>query len=90
MTIIDLFTIVVIVTVCTAVAQAIFDFRREGVILSLILGTFGAFVGIQLARALELPDLFTVHVGTLSIPIIWSIMGSGLFAIILSVFIRRI
>lgn len=89
MNLIDITTFLVIVTICAIIAQAIFNFERAGVIISVILGSLGAFIGIVIARVLDLPDLFTVQVGPETVPILWMIMGSGMFAIILSFIIRR-
>jgi uncharacterized membrane protein YeaQ/YmgE (transglycosylase-associated protein family) len=90
MTIIDFLTFLVIVAICASVAQAVFNFQKGGVLVSVVLGTLGAFIGIMISRALELPELFTIQVGPETIPIIWSIMGSGFFAIVLSLFLKRI
>ncbi len=89
MSIIDVFTFLVIFVVCSSIAQAIFDFRGGGLVFSIILGVIGAAVGIMIARTLALPDMFTVQVGETHIPILWSIMGSGIFAIILSFVLKR-
>jgi len=90
MTFIDIITFLVIVIVCISIAQAIFDFRRGGLVISALLGISGAVIGIVIARSLDLPDLFTVQVGERDIPILWSIMGSGFFAIFLSFVIKRV
>jgi hypothetical protein len=42
-----------------------------------------------LARALGLPELFTVHIGTTNFPIVWSIIGSALFVAIIALLTRR-
>ncbi len=89
MTFIDFLTVFLIVSVCAMIAQAVFNFRKGGLIISAILGSLGAFIGIATARVLELPDLFTVQVGPETVPILWSIMGSGIFAILLSMILRR-
>ncbi len=90
MTFFDFVILVVIVAICISLGQAIIGFRKRGIIGSTALGLFGAYLGITLARLLELPDLFTVQVGPEVVPIFWSIMGSGIFLIFINIFLRRI
>jgi uncharacterized membrane protein YeaQ/YmgE (transglycosylase-associated protein family) len=90
MSLIDFFALLVIFGICATLGQAVFDFRKGGFILASVLGILGALLGIYLSRVFSLPELFTVHIGTETIPIIWSIMGSGVFVIILNIFVKRL
>lgn len=89
MSIIDYFLIFVIVGVCGIIAQAVFNFRKSGFALSVLLGTIGAFLGVIIARMLEIPELLTIQIGYEAIPVFWSVMGSGIFAILLNIVIKR-
>ena len=48
-----------------------------------------AFIGLWLARQLKLPEIFTVQIGGEAFPIVWSIVGSFLFALVVSLLSRR-
>jgi uncharacterized membrane protein YeaQ/YmgE (transglycosylase-associated protein family) len=90
MTFTDIFILLIIVAVCISFGQAIIGYRKGGILASAALGIFGAYLGITLSRLLDLPELFTVQVGPESVPIFWSIMGSGFFVIFINMFLRRI
>jgi uncharacterized membrane protein YeaQ/YmgE (transglycosylase-associated protein family) len=47
-------------------------------------GFIGALLGRWLAGLLHLPELFVIHVGGESFPVIWAIIGSALFVAIIS------
>jgi uncharacterized membrane protein YeaQ/YmgE (transglycosylase-associated protein family) len=75
--------------VCGSIGQAIAGYSRGGCLVSIALGFIGALVGIYLARAIGLPELFAINIGGKPFPIIWSIIGSALFVAIISLITRR-
>ena len=84
MTILDLIILLIIAGICGALGQAITGFSRGGCLVSIALGFVGALLGMWLSRALGLPELFAVQIGTTSFPIIWSIIGSALFVAVIA------
>jgi uncharacterized membrane protein YeaQ/YmgE (transglycosylase-associated protein family) len=68
--------------------MAIAGFSRGGCLTSIALGFVGALLGMWLARELNLPELFTLRVGDVQFPIVWSIIGSALFVGVLSLLTR--
>ncbi|HKO59930.1 MAG TPA: GlsB/YeaQ/YmgE family stress response membrane protein, partial [Pyrinomonadaceae bacterium] len=56
--------------------------------VSIALGFVGALLGMWLSRAMGLPELFAVQIGTTSFPIIWSIIGSALFVAVIALVTR--
>lgn len=89
MTLFDLLILLIVAGICGALGQAITGFSRGGCLVSIALGFVGAVIGMWLARTLGLPELFAVHIGTTSFPIVWSIIGSALFVAIISLLTRR-
>lgn len=89
MSLMDWLVLLLIAGICGALGQAISGFSRGGCLVSIALGFIGALIGLWLARALGLPELFTVQVGVKQFPIVWSIIGSALFVAIISLFTRR-
>lgn len=88
MTILDLIVLLIIAGICGALGQAITGFTRGGCLVSIALGFVGALLGMWLSRALGLPELFAIQIGTTSFPIIWSIIGSALFVAVIALITR--
>ncbi|HYP28308.1 MAG TPA: GlsB/YeaQ/YmgE family stress response membrane protein [Blastocatellia bacterium] len=88
MDLISLLILLLIAGICGALGQAIAGYSRGGCLVSIALGFIGALLGMWLAGALGLPELFSINVGGRAFPIIWSIIGSAIFVAILSLFTR--
>jgi uncharacterized membrane protein YeaQ/YmgE (transglycosylase-associated protein family) len=88
MTLIDLLILLIVAGLCGSLGQAISGYSRGGCLVSIALGFIGALIGLWLARALALPELFSVNIGGTKFPIIWSIIGAALFVAVIS-FISR-
>jgi uncharacterized membrane protein YeaQ/YmgE (transglycosylase-associated protein family) len=89
MTLLELFILLLIAGICGSVAQSMVGFTQRGCIVSIITGFIGAIIGTWLARKLNLPDFFVVNVGNKNFPVVWSIIGSVIFAAALSFISRR-
>lgn len=89
MTLFDLLILLLVAGICGALGQAITGFTRGGCLVSIALGFVGAVVGVWLARAMGLPELFPVRIGTTNFPIVWSIIGSALFVGVIALVTRR-
>ena len=89
MTLFDLLVLLLIAGICGALGQAIAGFSRGGCLVSIALGFVGAVLGMWLARAMGLPELFPIRIGTTNFPIVWSIIGSALFVAIIALITRR-
>jgi uncharacterized membrane protein YeaQ/YmgE (transglycosylase-associated protein family) len=88
MTLIDFLILLLVAGLCGSLGQAISGFSRGGCLVSIALGFIGAIIGLWLASALKLPELFTVNIGGRPFPIIWSIIGSAIFVAIISLLTR--
>ncbi|HLF85289.1 MAG TPA: GlsB/YeaQ/YmgE family stress response membrane protein [Blastocatellia bacterium] len=89
MTLMHFLMLLVVAGVCGSIGRAIAGYSHGGCLVSIALGFIGAIVGVWIADALHLPNLFLVHIGTESFPIIWSIIGSALFVAVISFFSKR-
>lgn len=89
MDLLDWILLLIIAGVCGAIGQAISGFSRGGCLVSIALGFIGALLGLKLASWLQLPELWTVKVGTTGFPIVWSIIGSALFVAIIGLLTRK-
>jgi uncharacterized membrane protein YeaQ/YmgE (transglycosylase-associated protein family) len=75
--------------ICGAIGRAISGGYTAGdFLVSIALGFIGALVGVWLARELRLPELFSLRIGEVQFPLIWSIIGSALFVAVISLIAR--
>jgi uncharacterized membrane protein YeaQ/YmgE (transglycosylase-associated protein family) len=81
--------LLVVAGVCGSIGGAIAGFKGTGCLASIALGFIGALLGVWIAHAMHLPELFVVRVGGEAFPVIWSIAGSALFVAVLGLFRRR-
>jgi uncharacterized membrane protein YeaQ/YmgE (transglycosylase-associated protein family) len=89
-TVMDFLILLVVAGICGALAQAIVGSSRGGILVSIALGFIGALLGMALARALHLPELFVLSLeGGTNFPIIWSIIGAALFVAVIHLISRR-
>ena len=84
MTLIDILILLLVAGICGGVAQALGGYSRGGCLVSIALGFVGAFLGVIMARYVGLPDLFTLEVGDIRFPIVWSIIGGTLFVVLIA------
>lgn len=75
MNILEFALLLVVAAVLGIVSQRVTGFRVGGLIASIVLGFVGAFLGKELALALQLPDILYLTIGGKSIPVIWAVLG---------------
>jgi len=88
MTLVELLILLIVAGVCGAIGQAIAGYSRAGCLGSIALGFIGALIGMWLARALRLPELFVVRVEREAFPVVWSIIGAAIFVALLGLVSR--
>jgi uncharacterized membrane protein YeaQ/YmgE (transglycosylase-associated protein family) len=88
MTLLSFLLLLLIAGICGAIGQAIAGVEG-GLLVSIAIGFIGALLGIWLARALGLSEIFAVNIGGRTFPIVWSIIGSALFAALVGVLRRH-
>jgi uncharacterized membrane protein YeaQ/YmgE (transglycosylase-associated protein family) len=88
MSLVDLLILLLVAGLCGALGQAISGFSRGGCLVSIALGFIGAIIGMWLARALKLPELFALDIGGTRFPIVWSIIGATIFVAIIGLITR--
>lgn len=80
--------LIVIAAICGALGQAIAGYSAGGFLVSIVVGFIGAYLGVWLAQQFGLPELFVVNVDGQPFPIVWSVIGSALLAIIVGLLTR--
>jgi uncharacterized membrane protein YeaQ/YmgE (transglycosylase-associated protein family) len=88
MTLLSFLLLLLIAGICGAVGQAIAGVQG-GLLVSIAVGFIGALIGVWLAGVFGVGELFAVNIGGKTFPIIWSIIGSALFAALIGLLRRR-
>ena len=89
MTLTSFLILLLVAGICGSIGRAIVGYSHGGCLVSVALGFIGAIVGVWIADALHLPELFAVSIGSQHFPIVWSIIGSALFVAVINLIARR-
>lgn len=89
MTLIDLVILLIVAAIAGSIGQVLAGYSLGGCLVSIVVGFIGAWLGAWLARQFGLPELFSLTIGNQTFPIVWSIVGSTLLAIVVGVLTRR-
>ena len=89
MTLVSILLLLLIAAVAGSIGQALAGYSMGGCLLSIVVGFIGAVLGLWLARELGLPEPLPITVGGETFPLLWSIIGSALFAAVIGLLPRR-
>ena len=90
MTLIELLVLLLIAAVCGGVGQSLAGYDLGGCLVSIVVGFIGAYIGLWLAGKLGLPEILAIKIGGKTFPIIWSVIGSALFTLVVALIRRAI
>ena len=88
----QLLILLVIAGICGAVAELIVGFSPPGLhvmLVSIIIGVIGAFIGAWIASVLNLPPITEIRVGTIRLNLLYTIIGSTLLLVLLQALQRQ-
>lgn len=88
MTLIQIILLVIIAAIAGAIGQALAGYSLGGLLVSIVLGFVGALFGSWLARQLGLPELLTLNIGGEPFPVLWSIAGAAIIALLVGLIAR--
>jgi uncharacterized membrane protein YeaQ/YmgE (transglycosylase-associated protein family) len=88
MSLLGFLLLLLIAAICGALGQAIAGYSLGGLLISIVVGLVGAFLGVWLANQFGLPDIFSIQIDGETFPIVWSIIGSALLAIVVGLLTR--
>tara|TARA_R100001143_G_scaffold63581_1_gene72408 strand:- start:15002 stop:15274 length:273 start_codon:yes stop_codon:yes gene_type:complete len=77
--------LLLIAGICGSIGQSIAGYSGSGCIVSIVIGFIGALLGSWLSDKLNLPELFNITIGGSPFPVIWSIIGSVIFVVIVGI-----
>jgi uncharacterized membrane protein YeaQ/YmgE (transglycosylase-associated protein family) len=84
MTLTELLVLLIIAAVCGAVGQSLAGYDLGGCLVSIVVGFIGAYIGLWLAGKLGLPEILAINIGGKTFPIIWAVVGSAVFTLIVA------
>ncbi len=82
MSFLEFLLLLFIAGICGSIGQTIAGYSKGGCVVSIVIGFIGALLGSWISDQLNLPELFNVTIGGNPFPIVWSIIGSVIFVII--------
>lgn len=88
MSLFGLLVLLIIAAICGGIGQSISGYSMGGCLVSIVVGFVGAFIGKWLAAELGLTYLLPVDIDGETFPIIWSIIGSALFTLLVGLVTR--
>ena len=88
MTLVEFLVLLAIAAVCGAIGQSLAGYDLGGCLVSIIVGFIGAYIGMWLAGKMGLPEFFAIKIGGKAFPVVWAIIGSAIFTLIMAL-LRR-
>ncbi len=73
----------VIAAICGAIGQSISGYSHGGFFVSIIIGFIGAWIGPMIADYFNFPMFYTLSIQGREFPVVWSVIGSAIFSLIL-------
>jgi uncharacterized membrane protein YeaQ/YmgE (transglycosylase-associated protein family) len=88
MTLIGFLILLLIAAICGGIGQSLAGYNLGGCLVSIVVGFIGAYIGLWLAAKMGLPRLFEVSIDGKPFPVLWAIIGSALFTLVIAL-LRR-
>lgn len=89
MSLLGFVVLLIVAAICGALGQAIAGYSLGGCLVSIVVGFVGAWIGVWVAEQFGLPELFIVNIDGRPFPIVWSIVGSIVLAVLVGLVSRR-
>ena len=88
MTLMGFLVLLLIAAICGSIGQSLAGYNLGGCLVSIVVGFIGAYLGLWVAGKMGLPRLFEINIQGESFPVLWAIIGSALFTLIMAL-LRR-
>jgi uncharacterized membrane protein YeaQ/YmgE (transglycosylase-associated protein family) len=88
MTLFGFLVLLVIAAICGAIGQALAGYDLGGCLVSIVVGFIGAYIGLWIAGKFALPKIWEISIEGRPFPIVWAIIGSALFTLVMAL-LRR-
>lgn len=84
MSLLGFFVLLLIAAICGGLGQSLAGYSLGGCLISIIVGFIGAYIGLWMAAKMGLPRLFEITIDGKSFPVLWAIIGSALFTLLMA------
>jgi len=88
MTLVGFLVLLLIAAICGAVGQSLAGYDLGGCLVSIVVGFIGAYIGLWLAGRFGLPRIFEISIEGKPFPVVWAVIGSAIFTLIVGLFRR--
>jgi uncharacterized membrane protein YeaQ/YmgE (transglycosylase-associated protein family) len=88
MSIWDPVVLLIVAALCSIAGQIVAGYSIGGCVTATLVGFVGAVIGTWIASIVSLPELFAINVAGRAFPVAWSLIGSGLFVVLLTLLTR--
>jgi uncharacterized membrane protein YeaQ/YmgE (transglycosylase-associated protein family) len=88
MTLIGFLVLLLIAAICGSVGQSLAGYNLGGCLVSIVVGFIGAYLGVWIADKMDLPRIFEINIDGKPFPVIWAVIGSALFTLVIAL-LRR-
>ena len=88
MTLFGFLVLLLIAAICGGIGQSLAGYSLGGCLVSIIVGFIGAYLGMWISGRFGLPEFFTINIEGKPFPVVWAIIGSALFTLIVGL-LRR-
>lgn len=89
MTIIGFLVLLLIAAISGAIGQSLAGYNLGGCLVSIVVGFIGAYIGLAVAAKMGLPRLFEITVDGKPFPVLWAVIGSAIFTLLMAL-LRRV
>jgi uncharacterized membrane protein YeaQ/YmgE (transglycosylase-associated protein family) len=89
MTILGFLVLLLIAAICGGIGQSLAGYDLGGCFVSIVVGFIGAYIGLWVAKEMKLPSFYVISIDGKPFPVIWAIIGSAIFTLIVAL-LRRL
>lgn len=90
MTLLGFLVLLIIAAICGAIGQSLAGYDLGGCLVSIVVGFIGAYIGMWIAGKFGLPEIFAISIEGRPFPIVWAVIGSALFTLLVALIRRAI
>jgi uncharacterized membrane protein YeaQ/YmgE (transglycosylase-associated protein family) len=88
MTLFGFLALLLIAAICGGIGQSLAGYSLGGCFVSIVVGFIGAYIGLWVAAKMGFPRLFEITIDGKPFPVLWAIIGSALFSLVMAL-LRR-
>lgn len=88
MTLMGFLLLLLIAAICGSIGQSLAGYSLGGCLVSIVVGFIGAYLGLWIADKFDLPRIFELNIDGKPFPVIWAVIGSAVFTLIIAL-LRR-